>query len=64
LFATVELADLGEVNFGELVPRLGVFFVGNRTIAKLSFCEEVIPALQSTSELGKVSPGISYVESD
>ena len=33
LFTAVELADFGQVNFGEPVLHFGVFFIGDRAVA-------------------------------
>ncbi len=37
LFAAVELADFGKVNFGEPVLHFGVFLIGDHAVSQLAF---------------------------
>ena len=57
LFATVELPDFCEVNFGKPVFQLRVLFIGDHPVSQLAFGGDMVSTLESACELRQVPPG-------
>ncbi len=45
LFATIELPDFGEVNFGKPVFHLRVVFIGDDAVSQLAFGRDMVSTL-------------------
>src|ERR1700682_3869677 len=57
LFATVELPDFREANFGKPVLQLRVLFIGDHPVSQLAFGGDMVSWLESACERRQVPPG-------